>query len=116
MTMRATLSIAEAADVLGVSSRLVYNLVERGDLPVVMLGRRKLVPTRAIEMILEQAVDNFDPTRITGAPASAVDPSSAADSSASAPITEGLRSLRPSASRGAGSTGTAGALALLRRT
>ena len=41
---RLVLSIAEAAEALGVSDDLVYELTERGDLPCLRLGRRKVIP------------------------------------------------------------------------
>lgn len=36
-------------------------MTERGELPCLRLGRRKVVPRRAIELLLEEAVDRFDP-------------------------------------------------------
>lgn len=55
------LSVAEAAELLGVSADLVYELTTRGDIPCLKMGRRKLIPRRAIEMMVDAAVDGFDP-------------------------------------------------------
>ena len=53
-------SVPEAAELLGVSDDLVYELTERGDLPCIRLGRRKVIPRRAIESLVEQAITGFD--------------------------------------------------------
>lgn len=48
-------SIAQAAEVLGVSTSLVYRLAKEGELPSVRLGDRRLVvPHRALEAYLLQ--------------------------------------------------------------
>ena len=49
------LSVAEAAELLGVSRALTYELVKRGELPSVRLGRRIVVPRRAVEQLLAAA-------------------------------------------------------------
>ena len=53
---RAVLCVAEAAELLGISRALAYDLVRRHELPSVRLGRRILVPRVAIEQLLVQAV------------------------------------------------------------
>jgi excisionase family DNA binding protein len=40
--------VAEVADLLGISKDLVYDLVARGELPSLRLGRRIVVPRRAL--------------------------------------------------------------------
>lgn len=40
-----TISIDDAADILGISSRAAYRAAAKGELPSVVLGRRRLVPT-----------------------------------------------------------------------
>ena len=45
---RLVLTVAEAGKLLGISRAFAYELVARGDLPVVRLGRRRLVPKRAL--------------------------------------------------------------------
>ena len=41
-------SVAEAGALLGISRAFAYELVARGELPVVRLGRRRLVPKAAL--------------------------------------------------------------------
>lgn len=114
---RATLSIAETAEVFGVSQRLIYDLVDRGELPSIELGRRKLVPARAVELVLEAAVDGFDPNRVLAPLAVVAGSSSDAGEPGDGVTTGGASaSSRPGATRGEGSTGTAGVLALVRPT
>lgn len=42
---RATISVREAGQVLGISEQSAYNAARRGDIPTLKLGRRLLVPT-----------------------------------------------------------------------
>jgi excisionase family DNA binding protein len=49
---RLTLSVDEAARLLGISSGLVYGLVHRGELAAIRLGRRILVPRHAVEALV----------------------------------------------------------------
>jgi excisionase family DNA binding protein len=58
------LSVSEAAQALGLSDDLVYSLTERGDLPCLRFGRRKVIPRRAIELVIEKAMDGFDPNAV----------------------------------------------------
>ena len=58
------LSVSEAAQALGLSDDLVYSLTERGDLPCLRFGRRKVIPRRAIELVIEKAMDGFDPNSV----------------------------------------------------
>ena len=55
------LSVAEAAVALGVSDDLVYELIARRELPCLRFGRRKVIPRRAIELVIDRAMDDFDP-------------------------------------------------------
>jgi excisionase family DNA binding protein len=43
-----TLSVPETARLLGISRALAYDLVRRGELPALRLGRRRLVPRAAL--------------------------------------------------------------------
>lgn len=61
MTDRLVLSIAEAADALGLSEDLVYAMTSRGELPCLRFGRRRVVPRRAIELVIERSLAGFDP-------------------------------------------------------
>lgn len=49
---RLTLTVEEAAQMLGVSRSLAYALVARNELPSVRLGRRVVVPRQALERLL----------------------------------------------------------------
>ena len=49
---RLALSVEEAGALLGISRDLAYDLVGRGELPSVRLGRRLVVPRRALEAAL----------------------------------------------------------------
>ncbi len=50
---RLTLTVDEAADLLGISRSLAYELVRIGELPSLRLGRRILIPRRAIYELVE---------------------------------------------------------------
>jgi excisionase family DNA binding protein len=54
---RLTLSVTEAAELLGISRALAYELVARGELPSLQFGRRLVVPWRAIERLLDSCED-----------------------------------------------------------
>jgi excisionase family DNA binding protein len=45
---KVTISITEAAEVLGISRNTAYAAAARGELPVVTFGTRKLVPVAAL--------------------------------------------------------------------
>lgn len=52
------LTVGEAARLLRLSRAFTYELVARGDLPVIRFGRRVLVPREALrEFVLERAED-----------------------------------------------------------
>ena len=51
---RLALSVEEAGALLGISRDLAYDLVNRGDLPSVRLGRRLVVPRRALERLVDE--------------------------------------------------------------
>jgi excisionase family DNA binding protein len=52
---RSTLSVEEAADVLGLSRAGAYAAANAGELPVVRVGRRLVVPRFALEKLLLSA-------------------------------------------------------------
>ncbi len=58
------LSVAEAARTLGVSDDMVYELLQRGELPGLSIGRRRVIPRRAVELIVEQLLAEFDPSQL----------------------------------------------------
>jgi len=51
---RLTLTVEETAKLLGIGRQLAYERVKTGEIPVVKIGRRLLVPRRALEKLLEQ--------------------------------------------------------------
>jgi excisionase family DNA binding protein len=54
-TERQTLKIEEAAKILGISRNTAYEAVKSGQVPIVKIGRRLLVPRAALERMLETA-------------------------------------------------------------
>ena len=48
---RLVYSVAEAGALLGISRAFAYELVARGELPVIRLGRRRLVPKWALNAL-----------------------------------------------------------------
>ena len=55
---RLVLSVTEAAAALGISRTHAYELVARGELPSLRLGRRIVVPRRGLERLLDAGVDD----------------------------------------------------------
>jgi excisionase family DNA binding protein len=53
---RLTLTVEEAAIVLGISRAFAYESVRRGDIPHVRIGRRLLVPRVALDRLLDSAI------------------------------------------------------------
>ena len=54
---RLVLSEAEAAEVLGISRTHTYELVARGKLPSLRLGRRIVIPRQGLERLLDVDAD-----------------------------------------------------------
>jgi excisionase family DNA binding protein len=52
---RQTLSVEEAARVLGVGRSLAYELARRGEIPAIRLGNRLVVPRVRLERLLRGA-------------------------------------------------------------
>jgi excisionase family DNA binding protein len=52
MEAKLTLSIEEAAKLLGIGRNLCYDRVKTGEIPVIKIGRRLLVPRSALEKLL----------------------------------------------------------------
>ena len=53
LTERAGLTVPEAAALLGVSTKAMYDLVHRAGFPVVRVGRKFLIPRRSLFNWLE---------------------------------------------------------------
>ena len=51
---RLTLTVNEAAKLLGIGRQLAYDRVKTGEIPAIKIGRRLLIPRRALEKLLEQ--------------------------------------------------------------
>jgi len=60
---RLVYTVAEAGELLGISRAFAYELVARGELPVICLGRRRLVPKIALLALVGQtsAEEQSDP-------------------------------------------------------
>lgn len=55
--MRLTVTVPEAARLLGCSARLVYEEIERGHIHALALGRRRLIPRTEIERLLGATIN-----------------------------------------------------------
>ncbi|MFP5322252.1 MAG: helix-turn-helix domain-containing protein [Acidimicrobiia bacterium] len=51
---RLTYTVDEAADLLGISRSLAYELVRLGELRCIRLGRRILIPRHAVHDLVEE--------------------------------------------------------------
>jgi excisionase family DNA binding protein len=54
---RQTLTVEEAARVLGIGRSAAYLAARRGDLPAIRIGRRYVVPRAALERMLDQQTE-----------------------------------------------------------
>lgn len=66
---RLVLTIAEAADVLGISRAFAYELAARGEIPILRLGRRRLVPRKALFQMVGEETEGVPPAQSAPAPA-----------------------------------------------
>jgi excisionase family DNA binding protein len=53
--VRLVVTVAEAAKLLGISRSFAYELVKRGERPVVRMGRRQLVPKVSLSQLMESS-------------------------------------------------------------
>jgi len=53
--LKLTLTVAEAAKVLGIGRNTAYAAAQRGDIPTIRVGRRILVPRAGLERLLYEA-------------------------------------------------------------
>jgi len=53
MAERLTITVPEAAEILGINRTGAYRAIERGELPAIRIGRRLVVPKAAIARLLE---------------------------------------------------------------
>ena len=60
---RATMTVAEVADLLGLSESATYDAAARGDLPTLKIGRRVLVIRSAVLALLgEEPIESSEPS------------------------------------------------------
>jgi excisionase family DNA binding protein len=62
---RLVYTVSEAGELLGISRAFAYELVARGELPVIKLGRRRLVPKVALLALVglsSEGPEGADPT------------------------------------------------------
>lgn len=59
MPERLTMSVEEAGHALGIGRGLAYELARTGQLPVIRLGRRMLVPRAQLAAMLELPGDQY---------------------------------------------------------
>lgn len=59
---RLTLTVEQAAKLLGIGRNLAYERVKTGEIPVIRVGRRLLVPRKALDRLL----DGAQPSRLEG--------------------------------------------------
>lgn len=50
---RLTLSVTEAAELLGIGRGTAYECVRTGELPSIKLGRRIVIPKRALQALID---------------------------------------------------------------
>ncbi|MCP4968483.1 MAG: helix-turn-helix domain-containing protein [bacterium] len=52
---RLTISVDEAASLLGISRSAAYDCVKTGELPSIGMGRRVLIPLAVLQRLVEEA-------------------------------------------------------------
>jgi excisionase family DNA binding protein len=57
---RLTLTVEEAATMLGISRAFAYEAVNRGEIPSIRIGRRVLVPRAALERLVDEQGSTTD--------------------------------------------------------
>ncbi len=60
---RVTMTVEEAARLLGISRGLAYEMARQGRLPTLRLGRRLLVPRARLERLLSEGEPPLSPDR-----------------------------------------------------
>ena len=53
---RRTITITEVAKLLGIGRNQAYEAARRGEIPVIKIGKRMLVPLVALERMLQETV------------------------------------------------------------
>ena len=60
-TTRLTVTVVEAAKLLGIGKNAAYEAANAGQLPVIRIGRRMVVPVAALERLLDPAPSGASP-------------------------------------------------------
>ena len=55
--MKLTVTVTEAAEILGIGRNTAYEAVRRGEIPTIRIGKRILVPVAALERLLDGSSD-----------------------------------------------------------
>jgi excisionase family DNA binding protein len=63
---RLTYTVPEAGKLLGIGRRLAYEQAASGQLPIIRIGRRILVPRVALERMLAQPAQDLEERRHVG--------------------------------------------------
>ncbi len=63
MSTKLTYTVTETAELLGISRSSAYECVRRGEIPSLTLGRRVVIPRRALESLLAVEPDRPEPVR-----------------------------------------------------
>lgn len=63
MSTKLTYTVTEAAELLGISRSSAYECVRRGEIPSLTLGRRVVIPRRALEALLDGGRARPEPAR-----------------------------------------------------
>jgi excisionase family DNA binding protein len=66
MSTKLTYTVTEAAELLGISRSSAYECVRRGEIPSLTLGRRVVIPRRALEALLAVEPERPEPVRSKG--------------------------------------------------
>jgi excisionase family DNA binding protein len=66
LMLKATLTVDEAAVILGVSRNSAYQAARTGELPVIKIGKRLLVPRVAFERLLDIGGSGTNPSDTGG--------------------------------------------------
>lgn len=61
MATKLTYTVTEAAELLGISRSSAYECVRRREIPSLTLGRRVVIPRRALEALLAIEPDRPEP-------------------------------------------------------
>ena len=61
MTQRLTYTVAEAAEILGISKTSAYDCVQRGEIPSLTFGRRIVIAKRDLEDLVGPLTNTVDP-------------------------------------------------------